>query len=68
MIGLDEFIQDLPANLRQQVTLKIHSSTFNKHEIFKKLRNKRLLAFIGSRLRPLIYQTGTFVYKQGEDI
>lgn len=34
----------------------------------KSLRNKRLLAWIGHRLRPLFNYAGTYLYRQGDEI
>jgi hypothetical protein len=63
MVGLDTFIENLPPHLRMAVTLAIHNKTFKKHPIFKQLRDKRLLAFIGSRFRPYFNHAGTFLYR-----
>ena len=63
MVGLDAFIDSLPPHLNQAVTLEIHKNTFVKHHLFRKLNNKRLLAYIGSRLHPRFDTTGCFLYK-----
>jgi hypothetical protein len=50
------------------VTLVIHQGTFKQHPLFKQLKNKRLLAYIGSRLRPQFTTYGAYVYREGEEI
>jgi hypothetical protein len=68
MVGLDDFIGTLPPYLSQAVTIAIHQNIFKRHPLFKNLRNKRLLAFIGSHLKPQFNSAGTYVYQQGDEI
>ena len=68
MVGLDTFIESLPPHLNQAVTLAIHNDTFRQHPLFKKLKNKKLLAYIGSHLRPQFNSSGDLIYRQGEEI
>ena len=44
--GLVDFIQSLCPQLRIAVTMSMYSESFNKHEAFKELKNRRLLTFI----------------------
>ena len=67
-VGLDAFIEGLPPHLKMAVTLAIHQKTFAVHPLFKKLNNKRLLAFIGQRFKPWFNHAGTFIYRQGDEI
>ena len=68
MIGLDVFIDTLPPHLQMAVTLAIHEKIFHVHPMFKRLKNKRLLASIGQRFRPWFNHAGTFLYRQGDEI
>ena len=63
MVGLDTFIESLPPHLNQAVTLAIHNDTFRQHPLFKKLKNKKLLAYIGSHLRPQFNSSGDLIYR-----
>jgi hypothetical protein len=47
MVGLDVFIDALPPHLKMAVSLAIHKKIFQIHPMFKRLKNKRLLALIG---------------------
>ena len=51
-VGMENFLESLPPHLSQAVTLAIHNNTFKQHPTFRKLNNKRLLAYIGNHLRP----------------
>ena len=63
MVGLDTFISSLPPHLKQAITLAMHNRTFKQHPLFKRMGNKRLLAFIASRLRPNFNSTGSYLYR-----
>jgi hypothetical protein len=43
------------------VTLAVNRRTFKRHPFLQKIKNKRMLAFIGSRF-------GTTIYRQGDEI
>lgn len=47
--------------------MHIHKKTFETDPFFKRLSH-RMLSFVGQRLRPLYAQTGTCLYRQGDDI
>jgi hypothetical protein len=68
MVGLEAFIESLPPHLNQQVTLSIYSKTFDTHPLFLKMKNKRCLAYIGSKLHPRYDSEGAQIYKANEEI
>ena len=63
MEGLDQFIKSLPPHLKMLVTLAVHKKTFRKHPFLKTIKNKRLLAYIGSRFHPYYNHAGTTIYR-----
>jgi hypothetical protein len=63
MVGLDDFVNSLPQHLSMDVTLAIHAKVFHHHPLMKRLKNKRLLSFLGQRLRPQFNYAGTYVYR-----
>ena len=65
-VGLDGFIGELPPHLQMAIQMTIHKKTFETHPLFKTINNKRLLAFISSRLTPLFAFAGTIMYTQGD--
>ena len=68
-LGIDGFIESLPAHLKMALTLAVHDKTFRNHPLFRRLKSRnRLLAWIGSRFRPWFNHAGTFIYQQGDDI
>jgi hypothetical protein len=66
--GLDQFIQSLPQHLKMSVTLAVNRKTFRNHPFLSKIKNKRMLAFMGSRFHPYYNHAGTTVYRQGDEI
>lgn len=52
LVGLDGFIKSLPTLLSQKVTIKMHKKTLGNSDLFRVLKNRRLLAHIGHRMRP----------------
>jgi len=62
------FIDQLPSHLRMAVTLQVHSNTFKKHKLLSKIKNKRLLSFIGSRFKARHTQEGQFLWQAGDKI
>ena len=47
MRGLNEFIEDLPPQLKTAVAVQIHKPTFTNDPYFKRLANNRMLSFVG---------------------
>jgi hypothetical protein len=68
MVGLADFVETLPPQLKIAVALFMHKKTFTTHPFFKELGNQRLLSFIGSRFRPQFFNTGQYLYRQGDEI
>ena len=68
VVGMDAFIESLPPHLNLAVTLALHQKIFNSHPLLRKMNNKRLMAYMGSRFRPQFNHAGTFVYQQGDEI
>ena len=50
------------------VTLQIHSNTFKNHKLLQRIKNKRLLSFIGSRFRAKHALEGAFIWQSGVKI
>jgi hypothetical protein len=50
------------------VTLAINRRTFKNHPFLNQIKNKRMLAFIGSRFHPYYNHAGTIIYRQGDEI
>jgi hypothetical protein len=48
------------------VTLQIHSTTFKKHGLLSKIKNKRLLSFIASRFRATHVLEGVYLWQRGD--
>ena len=38
------------------------------HPFFRGLKNERLLAFFGQNFRPKYYESGVYLYRQGDNI
>ena len=68
MAGLDDFINELPTHLRMAVSLAIHDKVFKYHPLMKRVKNKRLLSYLGQKLRPQFNHIGTSIYKEGDEI
>ena len=68
VVGMDAFIESLPPHLNMAVTLALHQKIFNQHPLLKKMNNKRLMAYMGSRFRPQFTYAGTYLYRQGDEI
>jgi len=66
--SLANFVENLPPQLRIAASIHIYQKTFTTHPFFKGLGNRRILAFFGERFRPKFYQTGDYLYRQGDDI
>lgn len=45
--GLAAFVENLPPSLQLQISIHIYRNLFKTHEFFTKIRNKRMLSFIG---------------------
>jgi hypothetical protein len=67
-IGLANFVETLPPQLRIAVSIHIYKKTFNTHPFFRGLSNRRLLSYMGSHFRPKFYQPGEYLYRQGDEI
>jgi hypothetical protein len=50
------------------VTLQVHSTTFKNHKLLSKIRNKRLLSFIGSRFKATHTLEGGYLWQTGDKI
>jgi len=46
-VGMTDFVQSLPAQLKIAVTMSIYEQTFKCNTFFKELSNRRLLSFMG---------------------
>jgi hypothetical protein len=68
MVGLDGFVKSLPAILSQKVTIKMHKKSLGNSDLFRVIKNKRLLAHIGNRLRPQMHSPDTTIYRKGDEI
>jgi hypothetical protein len=55
VVGLEEFIYQLPETLRISVTYNMHKDVFTNHPFFSNIGNRRLLSFIGQRFRPQFF-------------
>ena len=47
VIGLNDFVEHLPPQIRIAVALFMHKRTFRNHPFFRQLGDKRLLSLIG---------------------
>jgi len=50
------------------VSLAIHKKLFKQHPLMKRVKNKRLLSFLGQKLRPQFHFVGSQIYKEGDEI
>jgi hypothetical protein len=66
--GLDQFVQSLPPHLKMSVTLAINRKTFRRHPFLNQIKNKRMLAFMGSRFHPYYNHANSTIYRQGDEI
>ena len=65
---LAAFIDDLPPQLRIAVSIFIYQKTFETHPFFYNIGNERLLAFLGQNFKPRFYESGRYLYHQGDVI
>jgi hypothetical protein len=68
VIGLNDFVEHLPPQIRIAVALFMHKRIFRTHPFFRQLGDKRLLSLIGQRFRPICFTTGQYIYRQGDEI
>lgn len=68
MTGLDIFINELPVNLRLEISEEIHRDNFNKFNLFAKIGGKNFLAWVASKLRPRFCSENTYLYQKGDVI
>jgi len=54
LAGIEDFVNNLPMNLRNAVSHDIHHQYFKKYRFFREIGNKQFLGWIGSRLKPRI--------------
>jgi hypothetical protein len=67
-LGMTKFVELLPPQVRTAVGLFMHKKTFRTHPFFSRLGNKRILSEIGQRFCPMFYNSGSYLYRQGDDI
>ena len=46
----------------------MHKKTFKMHPFFRQLGDKRMLSAIGQRFRPIFFNSGQYLHRQGDDI
>ena len=68
MTGLDMFINELPVNLRLEISEEIHRDSFTKFDLFAKIGSKNFLAWAASKLRPRFATENTYLYQKGDRI
>jgi len=68
MTGLDMFINELPANLRLEISEEIHRDKFSKMEWFRNIGNHNFRAWVASKLRPRFSIENTYMYQKGDNI
>ena len=51
-MSLETFLEMLDPNLKLAIIMAIYKKTFETHSLLTKIKNKRLLSFMGSRLKP----------------
>lgn len=66
LVGLDNFVQQLPAHLRFAISHEIHHTYFNRFRLFKEIGHKNFLGWLGSRLKPRIFSEKLYVYQEGD--
>ena len=68
MTGLDMFINELPANLRLEISEEIHRDNFKKMDWFNEIGNPNFRAWVASKLRPRYSTENTYMYQKGDNI
>lgn len=68
MTGLDLFINELPANLKLEISEEIHRDNFNKFDLFAKIGSRNFLAWVASKLRPRFETENVYLYQKGDNI
>lgn len=62
MTSLDMFINQLPANLRLDISMEMHKSNFKKFDLFERTGKKKVLPWIASKMRPRYTTGNTYIY------
>lgn len=69
MTSLDSFINKLPINLRMDISMEMHKSTFKKFDLFERFGEQRkILPWIASKMRPRFFTENTYLYQKGDNI
>ena len=64
MIG---FIDELPNNLKLEVSMFIHENTYKKI-MFLRSKSATFISWICPRLKPMIYSPGQYIYFEGDEV
>lgn len=62
------FINQLPVNLRLEISEEIHRDNLKKFDLFTKIGNRNFLAWVASKLRPRFAAENTYMYQKGDKI
>ena len=68
MTGLDLFINELPANLRLEISEEIHRKNFKTYTLFKEIGGPNFEKWVASKLRPRFATENTYLYQKGDNI
>ena len=61
------FIEELPHKLRVELAYRIHQKILSGVSFFDD-KPKDFVAFVGNLLRPVRYNRGQFIFKQGDPV
>ena len=62
MTGLDIFINELPQNLRLEISEEIHRDNFAKFDLFSKIGSRNFLAWVASKMRTRFATENSYIY------
>lgn len=62
------FINQLPVNLRLEISMELHKNNFKKFDLFERTGKKHVLPWIASKMRPRYTTENTFLYQKGDTI
>ena len=65
--NVSKFIEDLPHNLRADLSLYVYDGIYKSISFFKN-RSKCFIAWICPQLKPFVTTPGEFVYNEGDEV